>query len=67
MAQIIPFKKFNRSKPYWGNYKHGDLGAHIDYCESHIEICEQVIADQNGNESSFYVIISMHFVINVSI
>ena len=59
--------KFNRCKRYWANYKHADLGTHIDYCESHIEICEQVIADQNVNEASFYVIISLHFVINVSI
>ena len=59
--------KFNRCKRYWANYKPDGLGTHIDYCESHIEICEQVIADRNGNEASFYVIISVHFVINVSI
>ena len=67
MAQIPRFKKFNRSKISWASYKPDGLGTHIDYCESHIEICEQVIADQNSNEPSFYVIISMHFVINVSI
>ena len=49
MAQIPPFKKFNRSKLSWANYKHGELGNHIQYCESHIERCELLIAELNGN------------------
>jgi hypothetical protein len=58
MVELPPFVKFKQNRFSWANYPSGDLGTHIDYCESHIEICEQLIADQNGNEASFYVIIS---------
>ena len=60
--------KFNRSARYWTNYKPDGLGSHIEYCESHIDACEQLIVRQNANEASFFVVvISLHFVINVSI
>ena len=66
MAEIPPFVKFNRKKISWESYKHADLGKHINYCESHIEICEQTIAQLNGNLTSFFVLISIHFLINDS-
>jgi len=66
MVELPPFVKFKQNRFSWANYPSGDLGTHIDYCESHIEICEQRIEIQNGNETSFYVLLSIHFLINDS-
>jgi len=68
MDNLPPFEKFKQIRFSWANYSHADLGQHIEYCESHIDACEQLILHQNGNEASFFVVvISLHFVINVSI
>jgi len=62
MAYIHPFEKFDQTKVAWGSYQPVVLGAHIEYCESHIDACEQLIANQNGNGKSFFIVISMHIV-----
>ena len=54
MSFIAHLVKFNRSKPFWANYKPAELGAHIERCESHIDACEQLITNQNGSVTSFF-------------
>ena len=67
MDNLPPFEKFKRIRFSWANHRHDDLGKHIERCESHIDACEQLIANQNGNEASFYVIITSFYVMIIII
>ena len=60
MNKFLPFHKHIT----WANHLPKTLGAHIEYCETDIRNCEQIISSLNGNFSSLDVIIFIHFIVN---
>lgn len=50
MDEFNPYTKFNKSRiGGWSRYSTDTLGDQIDICEAHIDICEDLIRNMQGN------------------